>query len=46
MIRPEVWDDLEAQLKSRLYERAQALDISGRSRMTKAELAAAIRERR
>jgi len=44
--RVSAGDDLETQPKSRLYERAQALDISGRSRMTKAELAAAIRARR
>ncbi|MFO7545846.1 MAG: Rho termination factor N-terminal domain-containing protein [Trueperaceae bacterium] len=35
--------DLERRTKSELYERAQALDIEGRSSMTKQELVDAIR---
>ena len=35
--------DLDERTKSELYERAQALDIEGRSRMTKQELVEAIR---
>lgn len=37
-------DDLAAMSKSDLYERAQELDIPGRSSMTKDELADAVRE--
>lgn len=37
-------DDLERSTKTELYERAQELDIPGRSSMTKEELIAAIRE--
>lgn len=36
-------DDLEDQSKDELYDRARALDIEGRSSMTKSELIAAIR---
>ena len=35
--------DLETKTKSELYDQAQALDIDGRSSMTKAELVAAIK---
>lgn len=37
--------DVEGNTKEQLYERASDLDISGRSRMTKAELAEAIARR-
>ena len=37
-------EDLEALTKAELYERAQALDISGRSGMSKSELMRAIRK--
>ena len=36
---------LEARTKNELYNRARELDIEGRSRMDKAELVRAIRER-
>jgi len=39
-------DDLAGESKSRLYERARDLDIAGRSRMSKDELADAIRQHR
>lgn len=37
---------LEDRSKQELYNRAKALDIVGRSKMTKSELASAIRSRR
>lgn len=36
-------DDLDAQTRAELYERAQALEVPGRSSMSKAELVAALR---
>jgi hypothetical protein len=40
---PDRAPDLDALTKDELYERAQAEDIPGRSRMSKAELVAALR---
>ena len=39
-------EDLASRTKDELYERAQALDIDGRSRMTKAQLIASIEKAR
>ena len=38
-------DDLDARTRAELYERAQALEVPGRSSMSKAELIAALRAR-